>query len=72
MCHQIFEESFLNCFLLTSTVFFHTVHVFIFFASRDGPDLGIFAGEHKRGGFGGSNLDVNYDSAYNKQKKGVS
>ena len=44
----------------------------IFFVSREGPDLWILVGEHKSGRCGGNNLEVNYNSANNTQKKGVS
>ena len=72
-CHQIFEESFLNCFLLTSTVYFsYSVFFRIFSVIVRDLILGFLVGEIKRGRYGGSNLGANYDSANNSQKKGVS
>ena len=45
MSHQISEESFLNCFLLTSTVYFwYSAFLRIFSVSREGLNLGIFGG----------------------------
>ena len=50
MCHQIFEESFLNSFLLTSTVYFsYSAFLRIFSVSREGPDLEIFGGRTQKG-----------------------
>ena len=73
MCHQIFEESFLDCFLLASTVYFsYSVFFCIFSVIVRDLILGFLVGEIKRGRYGGSNLGANYDSANNTQKKGVS
>ena len=74
MCHQIFQERFLNCFLLlTSTVYFsYSAFLHIFSVSRERTDLEILVGEHKRERYGGSNLGANSNSTNSTQKKGVS
>ena len=73
MCHQIFEETFVNCFLLTPAVYFsYSVCLPIFSVSDEEPDLGIFGGRTQKGEIWGSSLAANYDSANNTQKEGVS
>ena len=72
MCHQIFEENFLKCFLLISTVYFsYSAFLRVFSVSREGPDLGFLVGKRKGGRYVGSNLGANYNYANNTQWKGV-